>query len=384
MDPVSKELFDFSLEHYRHLHQYPEIGFDLPLTAAYVTDVLKQIGLKPTDAYGTCSAVCQIGQREDVPTIAFRADMDALPVTEKTDLSFASTIPGAMHACGHDSHTAVLLATAKYLKEHEQELACNVRLVFQPSEEGAISGAKMMVDNGVMDGVECVVATHCENNMQAGKVGLCPGDYMAACIPMEIQFHGHSAHAALPETGIDALAMAVEAYGALKAMAKEEAGDRKYIWSVGHLGAGDVHNVIPDLATMRISFRFYDIPFSLRVMDRTKAICEKIAASYGGTVSIDWRMSTGPIYNDPAITDQLRIATEGIPVEEMPSRMSSEDFAWFLSKAPGAIYRFGTRNEAKGCTGLAHNNDFKIDPEGMKTAIRTFIQYALNYNKGGK
>lgn len=381
MKSVPQDLFDYTVAHYHHLHQYPEIGFDLPMTAAYVTEELKKLGIAPTDRYGTCSVVGQIGNDPSRPTIAFRADMDALPVQEKTDLPFSSKIPGAMHACGHDSHTAILLAVAKYLKEHEQELACNVRFVFQPSEEGAVSGAKMMVDNGVMEGVECVVATHCENFIPSGKTGLCVGDYMAACIPLEIQFHGRTAHATLPETGIDALAMAVEAYNALKSMVKEESAGRNYIWSVGHLGAGDVHNVIPDLATMRISFRFYDIPFSLKVMDRTKQICEAIAASYGGTVTLNWRMSTGPVHNDKAIAEKLRTAMDGIEVEDLPHKMSSEDFAWYLGKAPGVLFRYGSGNADKGSNTRAHNNDFTINEEGMKTAIRTFVQYACNYNK---
>lgn len=375
-------IFEAACSHYEHLHKHPEVGFDLPITSAYVADALRKLGISPTDRYGTCSVVGQIGHREDVPTIAFRADMDALPITETTGLSFASTIPGAMHACGHDSHTAILLAVAQYLKAHEDALACNVRLMFQPSEEGAISGAKMMVDNGVMDEVETVICTHCEPTIPSHTVGLFSGDYMAACIPMEIRFHGKSAHATLPQNGIHALDMAAEAYLAMKSMVREEAADtHKYIWNVGHMAAGDVHNIIPDLATMRISFRFYDIPFSLRVMDRVKDICEGIAASYGGTVEIDWRMSTGPVYNDPQVVEKIRKAMDGIEITPVGSKMSSEDFAWYLTKAPGALFRYGSGNKELGCTEVAHNSNFKIDPNGMKNAIRTFISYALNYNK---
>lgn len=381
MNTVSNELFDLAVEHYRNLHQIPEIGFELPMTTAYVKKALNEIGITTTDQYGTCSVVGQIGFRKEVPTIAFRADMDALPVTEASGLSFSSTIPGAMHACGHDSHTAILLTVAKYLKEHEQELTCNVRLIFQPSEEGAVSGAKMMVDNGVMDDVKCIICTHCENSIPAGSVGLHVGDYMAACIPMEITFHGRSAHATLPETGIDALAMAVEAYIALKKMVKEEAGERPYIWSVGHLAAGDVHNVIPDLARMRISFRFYDIPFSQQVMENTVSICHQIADSYGGSVEFDWRMSTGPVHNDATVAQKVCLAMESLPFTELSSRMSSEDFAWYLTKAPGVLFRYGTGNPISSSNSLAHNNDFKIDPEGMRTAILTFVRFALSYDK---
>ena len=378
---VSEELYGYAVNHYRALHRIPEVGFDLPETTAYVVKALEELGIAPQTQYGQCSVVGQIGDDPNRPTIAFRADMDALPITETTGLPWSSTKEGAMHACGHDSHTAIMLATAKYLKAHEQELKCNVRLMFQPSEEGAISGAKMMVDNGVMDGVDCVVCTHCEPTIHSGKTGLGYGDSMAACIPMEIRFHGKSAHATLPQNGIHALDMAVDAYTELKAMVAKEANGLKYIWNVGHLGAGDVHNIIPDLATLRISFRFYDIPFSLRVMEQVEAICRRIAASYGGSVDFDWRMSTGPVYNDPKIADKVKAAMEGLDVAPFPARMSSEDFAWYLTKAPGVLFRYGSGNEEIGIVDIAHNSNFQVDEEGMKTAIYTFVRFALQYEK---
>ncbi len=381
METVSQELFSYAQAHFRSLHQIPEVGFDLPETTAYVVSELEKLGIEPQTCYGQCSVVGQIGHDENRPTVAFRADMDALPITETTGLPWSSKREGAMHACGHDSHTAILLAVAKYLKAHEEELTCNVRLMFQPSEEGAVSGAKMMVDNGVMEGVECVVCTHCEPTIHSGHVGIFAGDYMAACIPMELRFHGKSAHATLPQNGVHALDMAVDAYHELKAMVAQEAQGRKYIWNVGHLAAGDVHNIIPELTTMRISFRFYDIPFSLRVMERVKEITQRIAASYGGSVELDWRMSTGPVYNDPAIAEKVRTAMEGLPIVECSSKMSSEDFAWYLTKAPGVLFRYGSGNEEIGIVDVAHNSNFRIDENGMKTAIRTFVRFALQYNK---
>lgn len=142
----------------------------------------------------------------------------------------------------------------------------------QPSEECAVSGAKMLVDNGVCDGVDHIICTHCENAMDTGKIGICYGDYMAACIPATIRFKGRTSHAALPEFGIDAVAMAVEAYGKMKEMVAREADGAKYIWSVGRFQGGHVHNVIADLCEMDISFRFYDMDFANRI--------EKMCAVY--------------------------------------------------------------------------------------------------------
>jgi len=375
------ELYEYAVGLRRELHQYPEIGFDLDRTVKLVSGELDRIGIAYTYAYGKGSVVAELGQGEKL--IALRADMDALPVEEKTDLPYKSKLPGQMHACGHDSHTAVLLAVAKYLKENEKNLPCKVRLIFQPSEEGAISGAKMLVDNGVMDGVEHIICTHCENAMETGKIGICYGDYMAACIPATIRFRGRTSHAALPEYGIDAVAMAVEAYGKMKTMVADEAGQTKYIWSVGHFQGGYVHNVIADLCEMDISFRFYDMEFAKRVEGNVRSICSEIATRYGGSVEVVWNMSTGAVYNDPAIVDSFvqTAKNAGLNLQPMSQRMSSEDFGWYLTKAPGMIFRFGTRNEKLGCTALAHRNDFCIDEEGMKAAILAFCTYVMNCQK---
>ena len=375
------KLYEYAVGLRRELHRYPEVGFELDRTVKLVSGELDKIGIAYTYAYGKGSVVAELGQGEKL--IALRADMDALPVEEKTDLPYKSKLPGQMHACGHDSHTAVLLAVAKYLKENEKNLPCKVRLIFQPSEEGAISGAKMLVDNGVMDGVEHIICTHCENAMETGKIGICYGDYMAACIPATIRFRGRTSHAALPEYGIDAVAMAVEAYGKMKTMIAREAGQTKYIWSVGRLQGGHVHNVIADLCEMDISFRFYDGEFAKRVEKNVRSICSEIATRYGGSVEVVWNMSTGAVYNDSAIVDTfVQTAKQaGLNLQPMPQRMSSEDFGWYLTKAPGMIFRFGTRNEKLGCTALAHRNDFCIDEEGMKAAIQAFCTYVMNCQK---
>ena len=371
------DIFSYSLSIRRKLHMYPEVGFELPKTVAIIGEELHRLGISFTDKYGKCSLVAELGQGEK--TLAIRADIDALPIEEKTGLPFASTHTGKMHACGHDSHAAVLLGVAKYLKEHESELPCKVRLVFQPSEEGAISGAKMMVDNGVMDGVDEVICTHCENGLDSGNVGICYGDYMAACVPATLCFIGKASHAALPEAGIDAVAMAVEAYTQMKEMVAAEAGEDKYIWNVGHFSGGTVHNIVPDSCEMYISFRFYNKEFASRVENRVREICEAVSNKYGGKYELSWIMSTGAIHNDENVTAKFEkcVRDNGIPVAFMPQKKSSEDFAWFLEKIPGMIFRFGTRSEEKGCTAPAHRSDFMIDEEGMKTAIEAFCSYVF-------
>ena len=284
---ATEEIFDYVVSIRRRLHEYPEIGFDLPLTTALVKDELDKLGIPNTDQYGTCSVVGFLGNFREKETLAIRADMDALPVTEKTGLPYSSKIEGAMHACGHDAHTSVLLAVARILKEREFELSRNVRLIFQPSEEGATSGAKMMVERGVMEGVDQIICAHTDNALPTGTIGVCPGDYMAACIPIQAYFYGKTAHATLPETGVDAIALAVEAYSSMKeAVACESEGRIPYIWSVGSFQGGHVHNVIADHCELKISFRYFDDTFAHRVIEKTKDLCRNAAKKRGGSAEL--------------------------------------------------------------------------------------------------
>ena len=372
------ELFSYAVEIRRDIHRHPEVGFELYRTAGLVTEELKKMGYEPTDKYGKCSVVADIGQGKEF--VVVRADMDALPVQEKVDVPFKSTIDGMMHACGHDSHTAVLLAVAKYLKVHEKELTRRIRLLFQPAEESAVSGAKMMKDNGVMQGVTEAICTHCDNTVECGELVVCPGDYMAACIPWSVRFLGKTAHAAFQHNGIDAVKMGIEAYTAMLEAVAEEAGDTTpYIWCNGRFSGGHAHNVVPDTCEMDISFRFYNMDFAKRVEKRVKDICNGIAERAGGKCEIDWHISTVSVHNntDMVLDFENTLKANGMDIGRVEPRMSSEDFGWILADTPGFIFRFGTRNEATGCTDTAHSNTFKIDENGMESAIRAFIVYLM-------
>ena len=381
---VTDALFEEAVSNRRHIHAHPEIGFDLEETVAFVQGRLAACGIEGTDRFGRCSLSATIGDvSRRLPIVALRADMDALPIQEASGVPFASQVPGRMHACGHDAHTAVLLAVAKILKEREADLPCGVRLIFQPSEECVESGARMMVENGVLDGVSAILAAHCEPTLPAGTVGIHAGPYMAACMPFSIVFRGRSAHATMPESGVDAIALAVRAYDEMKRAVAEEADGGRFIWSVGAFHGGTVHNVIADRCELKITFRYFDQAFADRVLARVQSICDEIAREGGGEAEVRWALSAPPVINDARIADAFgdAVRAHGIPLVDVPSRMSSEDFSWYLSKVSGALFRFGTRNEATGCTALAHHADFRIDESGMRTAIETFVAFVLDYGR---
>ena len=371
----------------RELHRFPEVAFDLPKTLALIRRELEAMGIPYTERYGKSSIVAFINPDCTGFSIGFRADTDALPMTEKTGLPFASEHPGKMHACGHDAHTAMLLGTAKALKALESQLTCKVVLIFQACEEGEFSGAKLMVEDGVMDLVDVIVGMHVENWLESGTVGICPGVAMAASHPMRIEFFGKAAHATLPHTGADALAMAVETYNGINAMKATQMNPfEKYVCSVGLLRAGTTVNVIADYAEMTVSLRTYDTKTESFIVENIRALADNAAKRRGGTMVLHENAKALPLVNDPVISEKVLSSAAAVVGQEhvvtMPVKLSSEDFSFYVSKKPGAFLRLGTRNEAKGCVTLPHNNDFLLDEDALELGSKVFVQFVLDHMMG--
>ena len=371
----------------REIHEYPEIGFDLPKTIALVKRELDKLGIEYTEEYGKSSVVATINPDKKDFTIGIRADMDALLIQEKTDLPFKSKIDGQMHACGHDAHTAMLLGTAKALKAMEDKISCRVKLLFQPSEEGQQSGAELMVADGVMDDIDVIIGQHIENWLDVGTVGVCKGASMASSRTVKIQFFGKTAHATLPHSGIDALAAAVKTYNDIQFMLTREMNPfDRYVCSVGKLSAGTTQNVIADYAEMLISVRAYKNEVDEHIAKRIDQIAKNAADELSAKVEIESDLKCFVVYNNPYISELLLSSAGKIVgadnIAEMPVKMSSEDFSQYLTKKPGVFMRLGTRNEKKGCTTLPHNNDFLIDEDAFVYGSDTCVQFVLDNMNG--
>ena len=384
MVAVDKE-YILSLRH--EIHEYPELEFDLPRTLAVVRRELEALGIPYTEQYGRSSIVGYLNPDCKAFTIGIRADMDALPLTEKTDLPYASKIPGAMHACGHDAHTAMLLGTAKALKALEKELKCRVLLIFQACEEGSLSGAREMVEDGLMEEIDTIIGMHIENWLEAGTVGVGEGACMAASHPLHIEFFGKTAHASLPQSGANALAMAVNTYTGIQTMLATRIDPfAKYICCVGQLTAGQTDNVIPDYAQMKISLRTYDTALESFIVENICAIEENAAKVQGGTVKIHHEAKALPVINHPVVRQAVLESAAKVVGESniahMPIKMSSEDFSFFVDKKPGAFIRLGTRNAAKGCVTLPHNNDFLLDEDALPIGSQVCVQFVLDHMEG--
>ncbi|NLZ66526.1 MAG: amidohydrolase [Clostridiaceae bacterium] len=371
----------------REFHEHPEVGFDLPNTLDVVRRELTDLEVTFTEEYGRSAIVAYINRGYCGVTIGLRADMDALPLTERTGLPFSSKIEGRMHACGHDAHTAMLLGTAKALKSVEKQLACTVALIFQPSEEGPLSGAELMVRDGLMKEIDFIIALHVENLIESGRVGISPGVALAGCLPIELKFFGKTAHATMAHSGVNALAMAVNTYVAIQNMMSTQMNPlTKYVCSIGVLESGTTHNVIPDHATMKISLRTFDQETEQFFSTRIRQIAENAAAQQGGRVEMHEGFRALPVVNDPVVSAAVVRAAEKIigkdHVVEVPVKLGSEDFSCYIHEKPGAFVRLGTRNKDKGCVTLPHNNDFLIDEDALSIGSKVCVQFVLDNMHG--
>lgn len=382
------DFFDPSVEDYivrirRELHQHPELGFDLPFTTDLVKTQLTAMGVPYTEQYGKSGIVAMLGKTNSRPCVAIRADMDALPITENSAVSFPSLEPGKMHACGHDAHTAILLGTARALKRAETQLKGSVKLIFQPNEEGG-GGAIPMIEDGVLNDVDVIVALHTDNKLECGTIGAREGAALAASTPISLEFFGKTAHAAVPEKGHDALAMAVKTYNGIQTMLLREIDPLvRYACSITVLKAGTAPNVVPDYAQMEIALRTFDLQLSEFIHQRIQMIAEHAAQELGGTAR--WKCETNclPLINNPDMTRKLLCAAAKIVGDDhivpVDLGLGSEDYSYFLDKVPGVYFRLGTKNAAKGCVARAHNSDFCIDEAAMILGSKTYVQFVLDY-----
>ena len=378
---------DYIISIRRELHEYPEIGFDLPKTVALVKRELEAMGIEYTEKYGESSIVATIGSDKTDFTIGIRADMDALLIEEKNDIPFKSRINGQMHACGHDAHTAMLLGTAKALKAIEDKITCRVMLVFQPSEEGVRSGAAELVKGGLMDEIDVIIGMHVENWLESGNIGVCSGSSMASSRSFRVDFYGAAAHATLPHSGIDALAAAIRTYNNIRYMTSGEVNPfSEFVCSVGKLEGGTTQNVIADHAYMLGTIRTFDMELDAFLIRRIEEIARNVANELGAKAVIDTTLKAFVVYNNPYLSDLVLDSAAKVvgkeKIAKMPKKLSSEDFSQYLTKKPGVFIRLGTRNAEKGCTTLPHNNDFMIDEDAFVSGSDTCIQFVLDNMHG--
>jgi amidohydrolase len=357
----------------RQIHMYPELGYQEKRTSAFVAKTLRQIGLEVTTGVAKTGVVGVL--RGDLPgkTVALRADMDALPITEQTKKPYRSRVDGVMHACGHDGNTATVLGAAMLLTREKKTLKGNVKFMFQPSEEAPPGGAIFMIKDGALKKpkVDCVIGVHVDPSIEAGKVGLREGPMMAAADDFTLSVLGTAAHGAKPHLGVDAIQLTAQVIQALQTIPSRIVNPvHAVVVTIGTIKGGYRQNVIADRVDMEGTLR------TLYAADRTKGrkMIEKLARNItraaGGDYEFDFRDGYPILRGDPRVTDVVRRASvelfgkRSVVALDEPS-MGGEDFAYFVNEVPGMMFRLGTGNKAKGIVHPWHHPKFDIDEKGL-------------------
>lgn len=330
----------------RTLHRDPEVGPSLPRTAAYVTERLTALGYTPRSLAG--GVVADITGEDTGRCVLLRADMDALRVREATGLDFQSE-NGAMHACGHDLHAAMLLGAAQLLRQHQAELSGTVRLVFQPDEEG-FTGAKAMLAAGVLTAEprpQSALALHVHSGTPTGLVLCGRGTFMAGCTLFRVTVRGTGCHGAMPETGVDPLNIAAHIYLALQELpAREVAAKQPAVITVGRFQGGEAPNIIPGEAVLEGTIRTFDRELSAQLLRRIGEIAQATAAAFRGSAEVTELSSAPPLVNDPTLTNRAADLAADLFGTRMVYRldeggMGSEDFASYGYELPCAYLLLG-------------------------------------------
>jgi hippurate hydrolase len=346
----------------RDIHREPELGFDTEKTAEKVLAALEGLPLEVETGVAENGIVATLEGEGDGPTVALRADMDALPILEDTGLPFASETEGKMHACGHDGHASMLVGAAHALSGRRDQLGGNVKFIFQPAEEGG-GGGKVMVDEDVADGVSSIFALHLWPGLPFGKIATKAGPIMAAADAFEMEVKATGSHGAMPHLGSDAISIAAQIVTALQTIVSREVDPvEPAVLTVGEIGAGTAFNVIPDKAHLGGTVRTLNADLREEMPRRMEELARGIAKGMRGDVDLDYTFSYPVTVNHEAVANlALDVAEDlfgGESVLELSSpSMGAEDFSYFLESLPGAFIWLGIGEDASGL----HTPKFAFD-----------------------
>ncbi|WP_042351492.1 M20 metallopeptidase family protein [Bacillus massiliigorillae] len=384
----ARAMKDELIQYRRDIHQNPEVGDHLPLTAKYVMDRLKQFGYEPKEICES-GIVALVGKPNSKKTFLLRADMDALPIEEQTDYSFKAT-NGKMHACGHDFHTAMLLGAAKLLKQYENELEGTVKLVFQPNEEG-FKGAKLMLKSGVLENpkVDAAMALHVHSGTPTNTILCGLGTSIAGCTIFRIIVNGVGCHGAMPETGVDPINIATHIYSSMQEIiTKEIAATKSAVITVGKFHAGNTHNVIPEQAVLEGTIRYLDVDIGDFIYKRLEEIVVTTAKMFRGKASIEIVASVPPLTNDRDLANNLTSYVKEVVGEQSVisfegGGMGSEDFASYCYEVPSVYFLLGagTKEEDKRYGFPMHHPQVVFNEEILPTGAAIHAYAAMQWLK---
>lgn len=379
-ESIHREVIDIR----RHLHQNPELSFAEYQTSAFVKSQLNALGIQWSPMADTGVVGILKGDKPSESVIALRADMDALPIIEANDVPYKSKNEGVMHACGHDVHTSSLLGVAKILTALKAEFGGTVKLIFQPAEEKLPGGASVMIKEGVLENPkpQAVIGQHVMPLIDAGKIGIRSGKYMASTDELYVTVQGKGGHGAQPQQNIDPVLITSHIIIALQQIVSRIADPKlPTVLSFGKVIANGATNIIPNEVKLEGTFRTMDETWRAEAHKRMKKMAEGIAESMGG--SCDFNIVNGYpfLVNEEKLTAKVRECAVDYLGEEnvldIDIWMAAEDFAYYSQVSDACFYRLGIRNEEKGITSSVHTPTFNIDESALKTSVGLMAYTAL-------
>jgi amidohydrolase len=375
-----------AIEIRRDIHRFPELGFEEERTAQIVERELSELGIEHRRIAQT-GVVGVIRAPSEGPVAGLRADMDALPLTERSGEPFASEVEGKMHACGHDAHTAMLLGAARVLQAERATLGGSVTLLFQPAEEGP-GGALPMIEAGAMDDpkIDAVAMLHVDSRLDTGTIGVMGGVANAAADEFHISIEGQGGHGASPHTAVDAIPCAAAMVLALQNIAARETDPMKtVVVTIGTIQGGYRNNIIADRVALTGTFRSQDPAVRDGLERKARRIIEGVASAYGTRATLKVIYGYPPVVNDAGLAASFRSYLESetdFAVAEPVATMGGEDFAYFAQRAPGLMLRLGIRNEAAGSIHPGHSALFRVDERALAYGIETLVAFARGVGSG--
>jgi amidohydrolase len=385
----ARAILDDTIQLRRRIHRHPELGLALPRTQATVLEALAGLPLDVRTGQRTTSVVARLAGARPGPTILLRADMDALPMAEETGLPFASEVAGAMHACGHDAHTAMLVGAARLLAARRESLAGNVVFMFQPGEEG-YHGARVMLEEGLLDGTPprtAAFALHVTHRLTAGAIAARPGPAMASGDTLQVVVLGRGGHASAPHDCLDPIPIACEIVQAFQTLVTRQVNvfDPAVV-TVAKIEAGTTRNVIPDTASLLGTIRTVSEATRERVLEGVRRVAEGVAAAHGAEVAVELIRGYPVTVNDADFTgfvlDTARelLGSEAAHATSHPI-MASEDFSYVLQRVRGAIANLSTR-PANGPAFPNHSPRMLLNESALAAGIAMHVAVALRFLEG--
>jgi amidohydrolase len=371
----------------RHLHRNPELSFHEKETSQFVYETLRTFGNLELSRPTPTSVVARLVGAKPGRTLAIWADMDALPIEEENDFEFVSRNPGTMHACGHDGHTAMLLGTAKILSSMKDEIAGEVRFLFQHAEELFPGGAQELVDSGVMDGVDTVIGAHLWASLPVGKLGVAYGPMMGSPDTFWITIKGRGGHGAMPHQAVDSIAIGAQVVNNLQHLVSRNIDPiDNVVVSVTKFTGGTAHNVIPSCVEMLGTVRTLDPEVRKRVPELMERIVRGITEAHRASYEFEYQFGFRPVVNDEettrAIVDTVREVFGEEALEIVRPTLGGEDFSALQQKAPGTFFWVGAGNEEKGIIYPHHHPRFTVDEGAFPYGMRMFVNAAFKLLDG--